>query len=493
MTPTNRRHVPLTEGERERWIYEDMLSSVREGVPFTSPEEAYGSVPDYSEPTYVPPEAMIPTTEATYADDERSFPEPERLVYDLDELGAYDEADEEDADTLDIGVSDPERGIIADDYYSPAEPYDDYELVYPDEDEATLPEAISRTPAFYEETEGPLAEGDDETLTGRLSRDDTDQSRRRLPSRKDHNRVKKPSLFRRIVRMWPLVVIAAVVVAVGIAAMAVWDLYRGSHPAGVSSRISITEDTTTVPVVSLEAPLPLTFAKTTVVTEGEGDPLREGDPVLVRLTVFDGQTGKLLSSGDAPHYLAGRVDEETLTPDVVRAVVGQRVGSRLALRRPVARGASQAMEIDVIDVLPTRAVGKPTEPEEGAPATIAPSDPPALESTLDEPPSSAYIKVLRAGEGAQVRDGQSVVANFIAWKWHGHDEMTNTWTGKGPQVIDLARAMPGLREQLSDQRVGSRVLIVVPPEQAKGDDTLIVVVDILAVLETTATKGSQES
>lgn len=55
--------------------------------------------------------------------------------------------------------------------------------------------------------------------------------------------------------------------------------------------------------------------------------------------------------------------------------------------------------------------------------------------------------------------------------------------GKGPQVIDLAGAMTGLREQLSDQRVGSRVVIVLPPELAQGDDTLVVVVDILAVID----------
>ena len=44
----------------------------------------------------------------------------------------------------------------------------------------------------------------------------------------------------------------------------------------------------------------------------------------------------------------------------------------------------------------------------------------------------------------------------------------------------MSDIMPGLLQLLVDQRVGSRLAITIPPDQATGDDTLCVVIDILA-------------
>ena len=49
-----------------------------------------------------------------------------------------------------------------------------------------------------------------------------------------------------------------------------------------------------------------------------------------------------------------------------------------------------------------------------------------------------------------------------------------------PERLDMATIMPGLQQGLVDQRVGSRLAITIPPDLAEGDDTLCVLVDILA-------------
>ncbi|MDU0967876.1 MAG: hypothetical protein E7A62_01040 [Actinomycetaceae bacterium] len=490
---SKRPRQPLSENERAQWIYEDMMNSVRRGEAFV-PEDAPEEIPDFSAAVYVKPQVMKPKTD----DDYRSFARRGRGFLDGEtsepEAGWIDSEGNAEPDEV-IGRPLGNRGTR---YTTPIAPREDT----PTETPATPAEAEPRQarPQADSDVSHESSHPHEKAPTHKASKADghrrmsvhrptrqprpTGTTQRALPSRKGVSRVKQAPMHKRLVRMWPLLIALVITAALVLAGIAGFGYYRESHPKGVSTQMTITGDIGTVPVLDLPAPLPLTFPKTQVVTRGKGASLEENDPVLLRLTVFDGKTGKLLSSGDAPHYLAGRVNAETLTPDIEAAVLGQKVGSRLALRRPVSRSGEQAMEIDVIDVLPTEATGKPTKPDDNPPVTIDESDDsPTLGTLAEEPPKSAYLKVLRTGSGAQVQDGTSVIANFAVWRWHDKSQSSNTWEGKGPQVIDLAGAMTGLREQLSDQRVGSRVVIVLPPELAQGDDTLVVVVDILAVID----------
>jgi peptidylprolyl isomerase len=67
--------------------------------------------------------------------------------------------------------------------------------------------------------------------------------------------------------------------------------------------------------------------------------------------------------------------------------------------------------------------------------------------------------------------------------WSDGSVTATTWgEGRLPETLDLADAIPGLRLGLLDQTVGSQVLLVVPPEQAYGSDTVVFVVDVLAVV-----------
>ena len=66
--------------------------------------------------------------------------------------------------------------------------------------------------------------------------------------------------------------------------------------------------------------------------------------------------------------------------------------------------------------------------------------------------------------------------------WESGEPYDSTWAaGKVPRTLKLDETIPGLRDGLLDQTVGSQVLLVIPPAQARGTDTLVLVVDILAV------------
>ena len=94
-------------------------------------------------------------------------------------------------------------------------------------------------------------------------------------------------------------------------------------------------------------------------------------------------------------------------------------------------------------------------------------------------PSAVTTQVLLQGSGPQVASGDQVVAQYIVTDWDSATVRSSTWSNGMPQLISLDTTMAGLRDALTDQRVGSRIAVTIPPDQAEGDDTLCVVVDIL--------------
>ena len=52
--------------------------------------------------------------------------------------------------------------------------------------------------------------------------------------------------------------------------------------------------------------------------------------------------------------------------------------------------------------------------------------------------------------------------------------------------------MPGIRDALVDQRVGSRLAVTIPAEMATGADTLFVVIDILGAMPASGTEATTD-
>ena len=52
-----------------------------------------------------------------------------------------------------------------------------------------------------------------------------------------------------------------------------------------------------------------------------------------------------------------------------------------------------------------------------------------------------------------------------------------------PDTIDMTDTLAGLAQGLVDVPVGSRVVLSLPADQARGDEPVAVVVDVLAIVE----------
>ena len=107
------------------------------------------------------------------------------------------------------------------------------------------------------------------------------------------------------------------------------------------------------------------------------------------------------------------------------------------------------------------------------------------------PPSKLTVKTLVQGTGNPLVSGQTVVVQYSGVVWRSGKVFDSTYANKTPDtfVLGANEVLPGMEEALGGVKVGSRILMVIPPSLAYGDqaeppdiddnDTLVFVVDVI--------------
>ena len=100
-------------------------------------------------------------------------------------------------------------------------------------------------------------------------------------------------------------------------------------------------------------------------------------------------------------------------------------------------------------------------------------------------------KVLTEGTGAAVKSGQTIKVHYVGQIWKTGKQFDASWDRNTPIDfgIGTGQVIKGWDEGLVGQKIGSRVLLVIPPDkgygsagrppQILGTDTMVFVVDIL--------------
>jgi peptidylprolyl isomerase len=117
-----------------------------------------------------------------------------------------------------------------------------------------------------------------------------------------------------------------------------------------------------------------------------------------------------------------------------------------------------------------------------------------------------YIKTVIQGTGPKLTTSQALLGNFVLYDWSGtvHRLVGSTYTSGSPTLF-AGQLLPGLEKSLIGQKIGSRVLAVIPPAEAfaaqgharigvKPGDTVIFVVDLIKPYSNTQdVSGTQTS
>ena len=124
--------------------------------------------------------------------------------------------------------------------------------------------------------------------------------------------------------------------------------------------------------------------------------------------------------------------------------------------------------------------------------TVGGGDNPKLTVGKDFKTGSTETHVVTKGTGEEVADGDSVKVNYVAVNGRTGKQFDNSFTSKSPLTLTLddTTAMPGFLKGLTGQKVGSRVLVAIPPKDGfgqartelgiKADDTMVFLFDIVA-------------
>jgi peptidylprolyl isomerase len=274
-----------------------------------------------------------------------------------------------------------------------------------------------------------------------------------------------------------------------------------------------------LPTVKLDGQVSVEHSECAVLKAGSGDRAREGDVVEFDYLLVNGRTGKSYAESYSKPTRASIPLNDKPIRGLRQALTGAQVGSRVVVEVSPDDGyglqggdPSNDLQTDDSLVLVTdivaihhvlqRAEGTAVAPVAGLPTvTLAKDGKPTITVPQTTPPAELVVQPLIQGDGATIQAGQTITAHYTGVIWGSGKEFDSSWTDGTPiegklEVASEANGGAGLIsgwvKGLAGQKVGSQVLLVIPPAEGygaegapqvgiTGTDTLVFVIDLLGV------------
>jgi peptidylprolyl isomerase len=270
------------------------------------------------------------------------------------------------------------------------------------------------------------------------------------------------------------------------------------------------------PTVEFPTPLVAKSGELAVVDHGEGERIFPGQVVTYFTTLYDPETGEATrtTSYEADKaitsVIGNRVGEGV---DILSSMLAcTSVGDRVVVTTDVKSllGAAYDPEtaangddtlVFVFDVLAAylgKANGWDQLPQAGFPSVVlSPNGRPGITVPKEDAPKDLKIATLKAGTGATVQDDDKVVLHYTGVVWESGQVFDSSWASESgaPAVFSPDQVVNGFAEALVGAKVGSQVIVVIPPGEEYGypagsapapvgeGNTMIFVIDILGIQE----------
>jgi FKBP-type peptidyl-prolyl cis-trans isomerase len=248
--------------------------------------------------------------------------------------------------------------------------------------------------------------------------------------------------------------------------------------------------------------------KVEVLSEGDGAKTKKGDAIQVN---YLGQTWvsdkPFDNSFDRKQPFDLTLGAGEVIPGWDKGLEGQKVGSRLEISIPpdlgygnqakgdqIPANSTLVFVVDILKATTLPASAKGTEvaqenidlPKVG---TNTDGKAPSVTFPKSDPPAKLVSNYVLESKGDVIKPTDSVVVRYEAYLWKDAKKFDSTYQAGKTQTFPLEQVtLKGLKNGLVGKKVGSRVLLVIPPDQAFGDQeqqgipknsTLVFAVDIL--------------
>ncbi|WP_367324364.1 FKBP-type peptidyl-prolyl cis-trans isomerase [Streptomyces sp. HUAS ZL42] len=247
------------------------------------------------------------------------------------------------------------------------------------------------------------------------------------------------------------------------------------------------------------------------VIAGGGRVVAEGDYIQANYLGQIWDTAKVFdNSYDRKTSLVIQLAETSIIDGWRYALVGKKAGSRVEFSVPPTwgygkGGNSQAgikgtdtlvFVVDVQDTFNAKssAKGKDVAQDDGGlpkVGTNTDGKAPSIDVPKADAPKKLVANYVIEGDGAEVGAQDAVLVQYKGVLWDGGKEFDSTYSRKALTSFSLQQVVKGWSQGLTGKKVGSRVLIVIPPDLGYGDNppagsgiekdsVLVFSVDILA-------------
>lgn len=263
------------------------------------------------------------------------------------------------------------------------------------------------------------------------------------------------------------------------------------------------------PKADFPTPLVAKKAELAVIHAGKGAKVGPDAGISATVSIYYGDTGDAVNTQSGPiTNLAIRTLVDGTFP-FTQALSCAPVGSRVITTGTAKQlFGSDALGLDpkstlvvVSDIDSTflgRANGADQLPVAGLPSIVlAPNGEPGFTFPPGDAPKDLEIATLKAGKGSTVKKGDSVIVNYTGVLWaQTKTVFDSTWDKGAPATLkavslddDQNGVVPGFAKAIVGAKVGSQVLVVIPPKYGypsgsapssiPDGSTLVFVIDIL--------------
>ncbi|MFE4644533.1 FKBP-type peptidyl-prolyl cis-trans isomerase, partial [Streptomyces sp. NPDC056730] len=228
--------------------------------------------------------------------------------------------------------------------------------------------------------------------------------------------------------------------------------------------------------------------KVDVLSKGDGATVKKGDAIQVNYLGQSWDSDKPFdNSFDRKQPFDLTVGAGMVIKGWDQGLEGQKVGSRVELGIPPELGYGAQGQGDikpnstlvfVVDILkatqvPVSAKGTAVAQDNIDLPKVGTNDDgkePTVTVPKSAPPKKLVSNYVLESDGEAVKDSDTVVLNYAAYIWKDRKQFDSTYKTGRTQTFPLPQlTLKGLKTGIVGKKVGSRVLIVIPPDQAFGN------------------------
>lgn len=245
------------------------------------------------------------------------------------------------------------------------------------------------------------------------------------------------------------------------------DAQANTAAPDVEITYEISEDTEEV---EIDGELAMDEPAAWLISEGDGEPLEEGDLLHILSADIDIQNQEI----NAHDFdLGGQTlqlseEFEGLNPKAYETLVGAPTGSELAYYLPAdTLGQDTPAYLNIIaveDTLATHATGEPVDTAElnsALPEVTLDEETqaPSIAEPEGEAPDELVVDVLKAGDGPEVQSGSKVTIQYRGIKWSDGEEFDSSWGPTTPvrrQRLNCDSSLPAGKKAWKASKSGHK-------------------------------------